>query len=268
MKTGNLFGILLLFLCAATFSSCKDDKDEDNDGNNTSYPLIFEKDYYEVRCDAGTTLQPISCNDYGLLELKVGDANILDARTYIIENGSPHSAGYILLKGLQKGETTLNVTDKKTNEHVDLTVKVVDNYLGFEVKDTNHPLFQKQNAGFMFLIDNAAKDFYLFGKKPPHNQLAKGTYSFSVESNVPYLTLTITDGEGNPVPYKFNLLNNSSNTYAVLNTYFHLDWPTETAASLGLSENIVYMLMKEDATGYEVGFAISPAIEIPDKVLK
>lgn len=267
MRTRNLFGIVSLFLCAVALSGCKDDKAEDE----TSYPLIFEKNYYEVRYDVGTTLQPISCNDYGLLELKVGDTDILDARTVIIENGSTHSSGYIELKGLQKGETVLNVMDRKTKESADLTVKVVDNYLEFKLRDTNHPLFQKEGVKFLFLIDNEEKDCYLFGEKSgsmlPHNQLAKGTYSFSVENNVPYLTLTVTDGENNITPYKFNLLNNSHTTYAVLNKYYHLNWSVETGRSASL-DNTVYMLMTEDATGYEVAFAITSTAEIPDNILK
>lgn len=267
MRTRDLFGIVSLFVCATVLGGCKDDKAE----VETSYPLIFEKDYYEVRCDAGATLQPVSCNDYGWLELKVGDATILDARTVIIENGNPHSSGYIQLKGLQKGETTLAVSDRETKEHADLAVKVVDNYLGFRVRDTNHPLFQKEDAKFMFLIDNEEKDCYLFGEKSgsmlPHNQPLKGTYSFSVESNVPYLTLTVTEGENNVTPYKFNLLNNSHTTYAVLDKYYHLNWSGETARSTS-SDNTVYMLMTEDTTGYEVAFAITSTIEMPDNILK
>lgn len=74
-------------------------------------------------------------------------------------------------------------------------------------------------------------------------------------------------GENNITPYKFNLLNNSHTTCAVLNKYYHLNWSVETGRSASL-DNTVYMLMTEDATGYEVAFAITPTAEIPDNILK
>lgn len=106
----------MLFLCTISFVSCGNDNEE-----KEIYPLSFEKGYYEAPLLGNTSISIRGGNkDY---TVTVEKTNILETS---IDLSSPVGMESLVIKPKQKGETTITIKDKITNETVDLKVKVID----------------------------------------------------------------------------------------------------------------------------------------------
>lgn len=102
MKTKNLFGILLLFLCTTGLISCESNEKEKKE----IYSLSFEKEYYEVPLLGKTSISIRGGNkDY---TISVEKTNILDAS---IDLSSPASMGSLVITPKLKGETFVTIKD-------------------------------------------------------------------------------------------------------------------------------------------------------------
>ena len=78
----------------------------------------------------------------------------------------------------------MKVKDNITNEIVELKIKIIDSYLAYAIKESNHPALS--NGTVVYLINNESKDCYFFRYSDSKNELsqnpiAKGTYDFSVK---------------------------------------------------------------------------------------
>lgn len=188
MKTKHLPGALLSFLYTIIFFSC---------GNNDEkkiYSLSFEKEYYE-RPLLGTTNITITGGnrDYTVTVEKTDILNI------DVDLSSSIGMGSLRVTPKKKGETKVKVKDNITNEIVELKIKIIDSYLAYAIKESNHPALS--NGTVVYLINNESKDCYFFRYSDSKNELsqnpiAKGTYDFSVKlengfgnssPNTPYL---------------------------------------------------------------------------------
>lgn len=136
---------------------------------------------------------------------------------------------------------------------------------GMQLRSSNHPLFPEQRPGFLFLVDNAARDFYFFSAKEqqPDAILQRGSYAFTVVDNTPYLTLTPDNGES----YTFSLAQNDASVYVILNHAFHLGWKSAAVAGTKELDPTMYLHMQDAATGKEIFFVINDR-PIPAGVLE
>lgn len=244
-----------LFICALGFAACSKIDNGSTDGRGRVYPLVFEKDSVEIRQGISTRIDPVSCNGYNTLDVSSGDTSLLRANVIIIENGTSHASGRMELIGRRKGHTTLSVYDRIVKETVVLNVRITDFYLGMQLRSSNHPLFPEQRPGFLFLVDNDARDFYFFSAKEqqPDAILQRGSYAFTVADNTPYLTLTPGGGE----PYRFSLLQNNADVYNILNHFFHFGRKSVAVAGTKGIDHTMYLNMQDADTGKEISFVIN-----------
>lgn len=274
MKQAYLLGVLL-FLCTISFVSCGNDNEEKKE----IYPLSFEKGYYEAPLLGNTSISIRGGNrDY---TVTVEKTNILETS---IDLSSPIGMGSLVIKPKQKGETTITIKDKITNETVDLKVKVIDRYLAYAIRNSNHPALSQKTI--VYLINNEAKDCYFFrytdsGVEATSTPIAKGTYGFSIKT-MPYLTLNYaSDENGNftdkaipPTPHdlRFELLGDT-NTNAVINIIkaclgVDLRIPVQEAANRSI--NIPQPTLKTtiDHTNYTIAGTLNTTPTIPENILE
>ena len=179
-------------------------------GNNNEekiYPLSFEKEYYEQPLLRATDITIRGGNrDY---TVTVEETDILSID---VDLSSSIGMGSLKVTPKKKGETKVKVKDNITNEIVELKIKIIDSYLAYAIKESNHPALS--NGTVVYLINNESKDCYFFRYSDSKNELsqnpiAKGTYDFSVKLEngfgnssptyaIPYLTLNYaSDEQGN-----------------------------------------------------------------------
>lgn len=230
-------------------------------------PLIFEKEAYEIRENLITELYALSCNGYNVLDVESGDTARMKANVVIYENGTSHASGCIYLTGVQKGNTSLTVRDRLTQESKTLDIKVVDLHLGMKVTDSDHPLFTASGFGYLFLVGNGQQDFYLFSVKDdcPDRMIGRGNFAFSVESEKPCLTLTVAGENDSSTSYRFDLSGNNQRVYTLLSHYFRLGWETaEQTFSKSVDQSIRFRMTEG---GKEV-FLMFDHVQLPDGFLK
>lgn len=69
---------------------------------------------------------------------------------------------------MQKGSTTLTITDNITKDVETVEVKVTDCYLAYVINDSNHPVLPAGTT--LFLVNNGAHDYYLFDQNNIDNK--------------------------------------------------------------------------------------------------
>lgn len=269
MRTNYFFGIILLSLIAISFSACNDD----------NAPLSFDQDSYEVPAQGNRYLGPASGN--GDYTLTVSDPQVASAA---VEQGwSSPGGSMIVVQGLQKGETTLTVTDKATNETRELHIRVTDGYETYRISQTEPEtdLPALKGVPFVFLVANEERDLHFFNQiqtrvtKGDLSKVAQGKYAFSIEGDKFYLTLTyasddqgrLTDAAIAPTPHKFLITNTGSDLMVRLNKSLNLGLPI---ASLRNSPAPNYRVMNllEVGTGYKVEGSFIEEGMMPDGILK
>lgn len=197
----------------------------------------------------------------------------------------------------KKGETKVKVKDNITNEIVELKIKIIDSYLAYAIKESNHPALS--NGTVVYLINNESKDCYFFRYSDSKNELsqnpiAKGTYDFSVKLEngfgnssptyaIPYLTLNYaSDEQGNftdastpPTPHKlrFELFDGVTSVNAVINLiqrYLKIDWEQLINKALTRSDYLIIPTLKTtiDNTDYTIIGTLDTHPEIPENILE
>ncbi len=238
MKTKNVFKLLFLTFITLFIGACSDDAPE---------PLSFYNTYYEVPMHGTRYIGPqTGSGDYSL---QVENPYLLSASE---EDGWSAPEGMILLRGLLTGESTLIVTDNRTGETANLSIKVTDNYEVLRVStlywddatskimENEHPVFSK--TSFVFLINNQARDVYFADNKGGNSITSngiriqgKGNYSLTMENGKPYLTLTYKEGENGQLtddasavstPHKFEITQSSEFLRHRLDEALNLGWET------------------------------------------
>lgn len=281
MKRVNIFKTLL-FLCTISFVGC-DNNDEEK---KEIHSLSFEKGYYEAPLLENTYISVRGGNrDY---TVTVEKTNILEAS---IDLSSPISMGSLVIKPKRKGETTVTIKDNITNETVDLKVKVIDKYLAYAIKNSNHPALSQETI--VYLINNEAKDCYFF-RYNNETPIAKGTYAFSIKLEsgtgnstplhaIPYLTLNYaSDGNGNftdaaipPTPHslRFELFDGYTNVNVVINMIqacLGVDWEALIQGATNRSIAIPQPTLKTtiDNTNYTIVGILNTTPTIPENILE
>ena len=238
MRTKNAFKLLMLLLLAVFAGACSDDNPE---------PLNFYNVAYEV---------PMHGTRYISVKSGSGDYSFQVDNPYLFsaseDDGWSNPEGTFLVRGLLTGESTLAVTDNRTGETANLTIKVTDNYEALQISklywdestskimENEHPVFSK--IPFVFLINNKERDVY-FADRSGENSLTsngieiqgKGTYSFTTEDDKYYLTLTYREDESGQltddvsavsIPHKFEITQSSEFLRHRLDENLNLGWET------------------------------------------
>lgn len=169
----------ILFIVCLFIAACSDDNE-----NEPVTPFSLDKNYYETRLGSSATSISIT-NGSGDISLAIENEDILQAiySKYNDEREEDNLKGNIQLNGMQKGSTTLTITDNITKEKETVEVKVTDCYLAYGIAESNHPSLKAHTI--VFFINNPKQDFYIFTKDNIHGQLykqpiAKGCYEFFV----------------------------------------------------------------------------------------
>lgn len=269
MKMQNLSRSLLLILLTVVFTACSDNERE-------PYYLSLSVDKCEVPVDRSSYIPILSGN--GDYTIKVANNDIVEAQADF--STYPNMAfGVILIQSKQKGETTITVTDNVTQDVKTLKVKVTDDFVGFRMTESDHIALSKER--WVYLINNERKDAYFFEKENNgvRSLLAHGSYQFTVESSIPYLTLYYSESSGQftdatiaPVPHKFDIKDNQKVTFDLLSYMLHFDWGTiETFAKMQYTRTSVvvpvYMRMKAEDTD-KVITAVYDYHNIPEGILQ
>ena len=238
MRTKNAFKLLMLLLLAVFAGACSDDNPE---------PLNFYNVAYEV---------PMHGTRYISVKSGSGDYSFQVDNPYLFsaseDDGWSNPEGTFLVRGLLTGESTLAVTDNRTGETANLTIKVTDNYEALQIStlywdestskimENEHPVFSK--IPFVFLINNKERDVY-FADRSGENSLTsngieiqgQGTYSFTTEDDKYYLTLTYREDESGQLtddasviatPHKFEITRSSEFLRHRLDEDLNLGWET------------------------------------------
>ena len=191
----------------------------------------------------------------------------------------------------------LRFTDDTNNPFNKLKIKIIDSYLAYAIKESNHPALS--NGTVVYLINNESKDCYFFRYSDSKNELsqnpiAKGTYDFSVKLEngfgnssptyaIPYLTLNYaSDEQGNftdastpPTPHKlrFELFDGVTSVNAVINLiqrYLKIDWEQLINKALTRSDYLIIPTLKTtiDNTDYTIIGTLDTHPEIPENILE
>lgn len=234
MKTKKLLGTLwLAFYSILHLTGC-----DNEEAPPVFTPFHIEKQTYEVMRNGTNNIYIV--NGSGRVILAVENTDIVSA-TLQKDLYADGLLGVIQLMGLQKGETTLHVTDPITQDTETLQIKVTDRYLAYNIEESNHPALTRQPGIVMYLVDNEERDCYFFSlrnspDKSPDGLVAKGKYLFSAgkeeEAIIPYLTLTyVSDEKGNftdaaiaPTAHIFDLSKSPQVAYSLLETYLDFNW--------------------------------------------
>ena len=254
--------------------------------------LCFEKEYYEQPLLRATDITIRGGNrDY---TVTVEETDILSID---VDLSSSIGMGSLKVTPKKKGETKVKVKDNITNEIVELKIKIIDSYLAYAIKESNHPALS--NGTVVYLINNESKDCYFFRYSDSKNELsqnpiAKGTYDFSVKLEngfgnssptyaIPYLTLNYaSDEQGNfsdatvpPTPHKlrFELYDGVTSANAVLNLiskFLDIDWKELVEKALTRSEHTIVPTLKTtiDNTDYTIIGILNTYPEIPENILE
>ncbi len=238
MRTKNASNLLVLLLLAVFAGACSDDDPE---------PLSFFNVAYEVPMH-GTRYISVKSGS-GDYSVRVDNPHLFSASE---DDGWSNPEGTFLVRGLLTGESTLAVTDNRTGETANLTIKVTDNYEALQIStlywdestskimENEHPVFSK--IPFVFLINNKERDVY-FADRSGENSLTsngikiqgKGTYSFTTEDDKYYLTLTYSEDESGeltdnasviPTTHKFEITQSSEFLRHRLDENLNLGWET------------------------------------------
>lgn len=283
--TNKLINSILFIMCMFA-TACSDDNNE----NELITPFSLEKNYYEIRLERSATSISIT-NGSGDISLAIEDENILQAiySKYNDNLEEDNRKGHINLHGMQKGSTTLTITDNITKEKETVEVKVTDCYLAYAIADSNHPVLK--TGTILFLVNNQTRDCYLFAKDNMHGQLynqplAKGSYDFFVIPDseerfcgIPCLRLTYNfNEEKNPsekasISYDFQMKlqgehATSKYVFDMVHAYLNIDWEkllndiqTKSPAPIDLTMTLII-----PDTDYQTVGVLS-AMNIPGHIL-
>lgn len=292
MKTKQFVGMLLSFLCAISITSC-----DNENGKAKIYPLSFEKEYYECPLLAESYIGIRGGNrDYSIT---VENPEVLDID---VDLSYLQGMGNLKVNPKKKGETIVSVKDNITNETIDLKIKIIDSYLAYSIKESNHPALSSGTV--VYLINNEAKDCYFFRyidykNELSHTPISKGSYEFSIKLEsgsgnstpsyaIPYLTLNYASNEQGefsdasipPTPKKlrFDLFNSDKNTNNIIlnmiQRFLGVEWKelaeNEVHKHAFTKTNVIipYLVTTIDDTNYVIRGILSPTPSIPENLLE
>ena len=174
-----------------------------------------------------------------------------------------------MVTGKAVGRTSIAVSDNGVTPAVNKTLKVnvVPMNLAFVVTD-NQSGYSIFNAGNGIFLAKEGSDykFYVVERNSSLDKIyAKGTYSFSVESGRPYITMNFLD-QGQSKSVKFSLDSTPLGLLSILQRYLDpetlKDFKNDNASSDGQ-----YLMMSEvEASSKYIRAIFSPVYVLPPSV--
>lgn len=256
-----------------------------NDNEETPYaptPLHIEKTSYEVMQHGVTPISII--NGSGDFTLTVSNDKLLTA-SFTPVKAADH-LGFIYLRGLLKGETSITVTDNVTHDTQILNAKVTDTYLACPITWSNHPAIASDLV--LYFVNNTERTCYFFSKDNLAHTLSsqpivRGIYRFYVdkdEEGQPSLCLALSypsDENGNftdatipPTEHNFSIKCGNM-TLLLIKEYLNVDWESMigTAAPRMPNPQSTQLTLKEIGTEYVIETAnLDSTPQIPEGILE
>lgn len=228
-------------------------------------------------------------NGSGDISLTIEDENILNAIYSKYNDKEDDRKGHINLCGIQKGSTTLTITDNITKDVETVEMKVTDCYLAYIINDSNHPAIPAGTT--LFLVNNQAQDYYPFDQDNIYNKpilkdngyeffitLDAGTGAAPANYAIPNLRLykhnPADAGTTTSEFYDFEIEmygEDASSSYVlqVIQAYLGVDWEELTGNALTKSPAPVdmTMIMTVPDTDYRIRGVLS-TVSIPEHILE
>lgn len=134
MKLSHFFFLILI---PVLYSCSSDEHDLD---------FTVEKQDIKIARSFGVRIEILSGNkDYSINNL-----NPDIAETYIAYGDGEY--GSIVIKPIQKGKATIEVTDNVCHTSIIIKAEVVDNEIGTIIRESNHPLLKE--GGFLWFKED------------------------------------------------------------------------------------------------------------------
>lgn len=278
----KLTNLILVILCMLA-TACSDD----NNDTELITPFSLERNYYETRLERGATSISVT-NGSGDISLAIEDENILNAIYSKYNDKEDDRKGHINLFGMQKGSTTLTITDNITKDVETVEVKVTDCYLAYNINDSNHPILPAGTT--LFLVNNEARYYYLFDQNNIGNKpiLKDNGYEFFIKLDAGtgaaptnYVIPNLRLYKHNPADaatttsefYDFQIEmhgEDASSSYVlkVIQAYLDVDWEELISNALTKSPAPIdmTMIMTVPDTDYRIRGVLS-TVSIPEHIL-
>lgn len=239
-----------LLACCVLFTGCNSDDDS---------PLTFYGDEYSVR---------VGVNEGIPFTGGTNDLSVKVANPYLLEASISKLKG-LVVTGKAVGRTSIAVSDNGVTPPVNKTLKVnvVPMNLAFVVTDNQSGISIFNAGNGIFLAKEGSNyNFYVVERNSSLDKIhAKGTYSFSVESGRPYITMNFLD-KGQSMSVKFSLDSTPLGLLSILQRYLDpetlKDFKNDNASSDGQ-----YLMMSDvTASSKYIRAAFSPVYVLPPSV--
>lgn len=173
----KILHFLFLTLISVLYSCSSDEHDLD---------FTVEKQDIKIARSFGVRIGILSGNkDYSINNL-----NPDIAETYIAYGDGEY--GSIVIKPIQKGKATIEVTDNVCHTSIIIKAEVVDNEIGTIIRESNHPLLKE--GGFLWFKEDEKRSFRITVQDV---DIAKGLYSIYKSEKKYYLSLAYKKDDGN-----------------------------------------------------------------------
>lgn len=240
MKT--LFRLWALLALLLVFAACGSTWEDEN---KEIYPLRFVDTLYEARLSQAEYISFVDGSDDCTVEIAHPDLLDVTLRT---------DAGFMVVTGKKKGETSITVSDRGAGGKAVIKVRVTDSYIGFVgTGHCNIPRFEGRTC--LFLLANEAHDFYLFkcseaGWFATGEPLLHGQYELIREEAACRLDMTYPSLSGGNETHTFHLKGTDGGVYAVMNRYLGLGWSPLAPGTRDVGPNQYHLCLTEETTGY------------------
>ena len=150
----------------------------------------------------------------GNMDYSINNLNSDIAEAYIYEDGE---YGNIVIKPIQKGKATIEITDNICHTSIIIKAEVVDNEIGTIIRESNHPLLKE--GGFLWFKEDEKRSFRITVQDV---DIAKGLYSIYKSEKKYYLSLASKNDDGNEATEVYDIGESDYVALYMLNTVLNL----------------------------------------------
>ena len=200
MKLSHFFFLILI---PVLYSCSSDEHDLD---------FTVEKQDIKIARSFGVRIGILSGNkDYSINNL-----NPDIAETYIAYGDGEY--GSIVIKPIQKGKATIEVTDNVCHTSIIIKAEVVDNEIGTIIRESNHPLLKE--GGFLWFKEDEKRSFRVTIQDV---NIGEGLYSIYKSEKKYRLSLAYKNDGGNEVTEVYDIGESDYSALYALDTVLNLD---------------------------------------------
>lgn len=243
--------IPFLFITCLFIVSC------DNNSDPEIYPIRFGQTDYTICFGVRSSISFVDGG--GLYELTASNADVLGK--YYIDNDTKT----LIVIPTAKGESTLTVTDVKTNTSVTLKFTVEDFYLSFMVTEingdnTNPYLNERNEIRFIRDEENTKQIKIMYQDNLTYEMKCIATGYFDIErstTNIFTLNMMLHSYHGEEFEGFSYTLGGDGEYLSMFDKYFEYDWD-KSIASRTLPMKQITMIMTDSFNNCKISCALQP----------